>query len=341
MRNILPALSHDPARTKTRTAKAEADFKRRLKIAYRKVIEEVYLTIKPTSERPLSNSQAWAINSNRIDDLCVNEKLYYYDLDPKELMRLYDIIAEIMNRFLMVDKDGNFVNQYNPENLWFFAQYVEPSYVQGTEKARIEIAEQSYVYASLHGSLESVMLSETYQRRIGYVAAREFELMRGFTDSVIKEARVILSDAVAAGVSTKQAARTLYDRLSKVSPTGKNPVDIARAYRICQTEIPRAYRQAKQDEAENADVKYNIKSMIMPLSAFLKTSRKSHMKRHGDLVTYKEQKAFYDQAKNAINCHCSFVTVVLDEDGKPYSPSLVEKAKEQRDKMEKQFQEVF
>lgn len=333
MRNILPALSHDPARTKTRTAKAEADFKRRLKIAYRRVIEEVYLTIKPTSERPISNSQAWVINQDREEWLKVNEKLYYYNLDPKELMRLYDIIAEIIERFLMVDKNGNFVNQYNPENLWFFAQYVEPSYIQGTETARIEIAEQSYLYASMHGSFESIMLSETYQRRIGYVAAREFELMRGFTDSVIKEARIVLSDAIAAGVNTREAAKTLRDRVTKLSPTGHSPVDIGRANRICQTEITMAYRTAKSDEAKSADEKYGIKSMLMPLSAYLKTSRKTHVQRSGTLVTYKEQADFYSKSSNSCNCHCSAVVVVLDEDGQPYSPSLVKKAVEQREKI--------
>ena len=142
---------------------------------------------------------------------------------------------------------------------------------------------------------------------------------------MVKVSQQVLSEGVASGVSIRTMSKELQSRTESI-----HHLDSARALRIVQTEVPRALRHAKMDEQDNADTKFKIKSMVMHISAFMHTSRHWHMTRHGTLHTTEEQREWYLEPRNAINCHCSSVTVVLGEDGKPLSPKLVQKAIEQR-----------
>ena len=320
---VIPKFKEDPTGLKTKVAKAEADFRRRIKGAFAKIIKDVYLTLEPKKVK-INESARHFIG---------NAEYYYYNLSPTELSRLNQIIGDILYRFLMVDENGEYINEYNPDNLWFFAQYVKPSYEKGTRETMNDLIAQSLIYAQTHESLADILFSEEYTRRIGYLAAREFELMKGFTDETVKACRTILSDTIAAGASPRAAAKALRERVTLKTDKGTDRFDLARANRIAQTEIPGALRKAKQDEQDAADIKYDIKSMTMPISAFKRTSRRTHMARSGKLVTSEEQRQFYSRSGNSINCYCSAVTVVVDKNGHPVAPGVVKKAIDMRERL--------
>jgi hypothetical protein len=59
--------------------------------------------------------------------------------------------------------------------------YVQPAYQQGTAQSVANLSVQSAEYALSRPSLESVLLSDQYRRRIGRERSRQFEDMQGLT----------------------------------------------------------------------------------------------------------------------------------------------------------------
>lgn len=314
----LPRPTKDPTGLSSVEGKAFREFNRRIKAAYNEIIQKVILELSYRVIE-LNESAQYFVK---------NERVYRYDLDAGRLASLGDIIREIVDRWLLTDKEGNFVSPYNPSNLWFMSGYVNPAYQKGTMEAYSNLSIQVEAYKLAIPDFTSILFSEPYMRRIGLLAARQFENMKGFGDSMVKVTQQVLSDGVAAGIGVRDMAKQLQDRTADV-----HHLDSARALRIVQTEVPGALRKAKQQEAENSDEKYGIKSMLMPISAFMETSRPSHMARHGTLVTYQEQSEFYSLPKNSINCHCSTIVVVVDNAGQPLAPGLVNKAVQQRERI--------
>ena len=209
--------------------------------------------------------------------------------------------------------------------------YVEPAYIQGTAQEQVNLSVQSAAYAASRPDVESVMFSEPYQKRIGLVAAREFELMEGFTGDVTKSARQILSSGIAAGQSPTVMARSL-KKMFDTTPdeNGKYHGNMARANRIARTEITYALKTARLDESLSAETSLGLKTLQMHISALVPTTRRTHAARHGELFTQKEVREFYTVNGNAVNCLCTQASVVLGEDGKPLSTRSIERAKAQR-----------
>jgi hypothetical protein len=315
---MIPRPSKDPTGLSRVEGKAFRDFNKRIKAAYHEVIREVILKLQYRVIK-LNHSAQHFIG---------NDKIYRYELDAAVLATLGDRIREIIERFLLTDKNGLYVNPYNPETLWFMQMYVEAAYRKGTSEVHQNLSMQSETYRLAVPALTNLLYSEPYMRRVGLVAARQFENMKGFSDSMVKISQQVLSEGTAAGIGVREMAKQLQERTADI-----HHLDSARALRIVQSEIPGALRKAKAQEAESADEKFGIKSMLMPISAFMKTSRKTHIKRSGTLVTYQEQAQFYSKAKNSISCHCSVIVVVVDKNGIPLAPGLVKKAAEQRERL--------
>ncbi|MCP4991369.1 MAG: hypothetical protein GY928_36540 [Colwellia sp.] len=314
----LPRPTSDPTGLSKVEAKAYRDFNRRIKGAYAQIIRDVIMKLEYRVIKLNESAQHFV----------KNDKLYRYELDASILANLGGRIREIIDSWLMVDKYGNFVGPYNPETLWFMQMYVSGAYQKGSKEAYDNLSTQSEVYRLAIPAFIDLLQSEPYVRRVGLLAARQYEGMKGFSDSMVKVTQQVLSEGTAAGIGVREMAKQLQERTADI-----HHLDSARAVRIVQSEVPGALRKAKAQEAESADEKFGIKSMLMPISAFMKTSRKTHVKRSGTLVTYQEQAEFYSKAKNSISCHCSVIVVVVDKNGVPLAPGLVKKAEEQRERL--------
>lgn len=301
---MIPANHKSPTGTDKKVAGAQNNFKRRLNVIYREINNTV---IKPLESKQvaLNDSAAYILN-----------KEYVYQLDAQELNRLDEIIASIIDRNIMVDEFGMPVTRQTGERLWFFGQYVEAAYKQGTNQSVNELSAQSVIYDNAISSVEEVLYSPEYQTRIGLVAAREFNNMRGFTDDVIKEARFVLGDGIALGQGIDQISRRLKDRIG---------VSESRSRTIARTEITYALRKAKRDEAQSADNRLGIKSKLVWMASMLPNMRPWHFSRTGKLYTREEIDEIYSKPSEAINCRCTQLTVVLDDNGEPLNPKIVER----------------
>lgn len=89
-----------------------------------------------------------------------------------------------------------------------------------------------------------------------------------------------------------------------------------------------AMRIKRIDDEEAAALKYGTRYLLMQLSALSPSTRRSHAERHGKLYTFQEVRDWYASGSNIIGCKCSFVSVLVDAQGNPVVPGIVERARQ-------------
>lgn len=201
---------------------------------------------------------------------------------------------------------------------WFISSYVEPAYQQGTGMAQANIAIQVESYKLTRPTLAAILQTEAYRTRLGYVKARAFEEMKGLTAGMKKDYRTILTDGMAQGINPNIIAKQI---------AAQTDTSIVRARRIARTEITTALRRSRIDEAESATIDLGLNLRMMQLSALSATTRISHARRHAKLFTFEQARVWMSTSPNMINCKCTFVEVLVDADGKPWTPEIIAKAK--------------
>lgn len=246
----------------------------------------------------------------------INAK-YSFALDVELLTRILDMSASLTDDILLTG---------GIDDLWFFNAYGSVAYQRGTAQEYASLAKQSPVYAAAkQGSLQNVINTPEYRLRIGLIRAREFEELKGLSGQVKADMSRLLTDGIARGLNPLQIADNL---------TEQTGIEEFRARRIARTEITTALRRARMDESDDAVEKYNLRTMQMHLSALSPTTRRTHALRHGTLHTSEEQREWWAEDANSINCKCSTVSVLVGDDGKPLRPSILAGMREQRSKWE-------
>lgn len=295
---LLPRNIKDPTGQDARERKAIADFERRVKRAHS--------NIKALLER--QTYRVLTLNAAQ-----ETFKKYEFNVDEFAMDNIAADIARYIDAALL---DGG------ARDLWFLKEYVQPAYQQGTGQAHINLATQAESYAVSRPTLEVVLMSPAYVKRLAYVKAREFENMKGFTSGMTSRVSRVLMDGMAGGQNPKVIARALADELDG---------DLVRARRIARTEINTALRRARLDEADDATETLGIKTMMMQLSALSATTRLSHALRHSKLYTTAQVRVWMATSPNSINCKCTFVEVLVDDKGKPITPKVISLAVAQRE----------
>lgn len=229
----------------------------------------------------------------------VNERVYEYQISVPELR---EIIAELQRRL------GETPSQA-------VVDAAVEAYQEGTGIAVEELRGLTDQY---NREIVTVLSSDPWQRRVALMESRIFELMDGFEGDTGRELGRVLSQAVEIGQNPMEVKKTIRQRF-RVSDT--------RAERIARSEITQAYRRAKLDEAEDARERLGIRTMEMHMSALLPTTRESHAARHGNLYTPQEAREWWARDANSINCRCSVTSVLVDEDGNPTTPALVDRVR--------------
>lgn len=288
---IVPRSTSDPIGQAARIRRAELDFKRRLDQLARET-QALY------EERLVEGSQLVRV---------VNRQ-YEFLLDPAVLNVMASELTAMAERIFL---------EGGPDSLWYSLEYVIPAYTQGTAQQIANLGQQSPVYRASRPNIAALIQTPAYQRRIGYLRARQFELMEGFTGDVVKSVAIKLSDGMAQGLNPREVARTLAAEVR-----GQQ----YRANRIARTEIGNALRQARMDESDQAARDLGVRTLEMHVSALSPSSRATHIARHGRLFTTQEQRAWWAQGANSINCKCSTTAVLVDENNQPLTPGVIDRA---------------
>ncbi|WP_313124864.1 phage minor head protein, partial [Pseudescherichia sp.] len=155
------------------------------------------------------------------------------------------------------------------------------------------------------------------------VRTRVFEEMKNLSARTKSDMARILTDGIGRGQNPRDIAKRL---------TEQTGMEIGRAKRIARTEITTALRRARWDESDEAEAQYGIMTRQMHLSALSPTTRRKHALRHGHLYTTEEVRDWYSVDGNAINCKCTQVAVLVDADGRPLNPNVIDMAKKRLEK---------
>lgn len=295
---ILPRSIVDPTGQQRRVANAYKDIASRMRLIKRGML------------RILDQQQYKVVTLNAVN--AEQLKTYVFELDD---FTLANIDAEIA---LLVD---SLISEGAPQTNWMLSAYVTPAYQNGVALAYSNISVQSAEYLATKPTLESVLLSPAYRRRLGLTQSRVFNEMLGLSETM----KADLANTLTRGMALGQNPRKIADDI--VARVGVNE---SRAQRIAQTEIVGAMRTARREEAADAQERLGIRTMLMHLSALKSTSRASHVARHAKLYTIQEVANWYAIVPNPIFCYCTQVEVLVDEDGAPLTPSIIERAKAMR-----------
>lgn len=285
---ILPSRPADPTGVDALERKAMKAFARRFRLVGKAYIEAL----------------------NRIPAQPVANKSYTYQLDPLILHSIMNQTSSSVDAILL---------QGGESNLWFFESYVDVAYRRGTAQSYSNLARQSSAYRGAHGTLRSLLTQEPYRRRIALLAAREFEEMKGLSNQVKADMIRVLTDGLGRGLNPRDIAQRL---------TKQTRLSLGRANRIARTEITTALRRARMDETQDANERYGLVTKEMHYSALSPTTRISHAERHGNLYTIDQQREWWSQDANSINCKCTSISILVDPEGKPLFPDIVKRARD-------------
>lgn len=251
----------------------------------------------------LSRVQSWLLSEiDAIPVRVVNDARYDYQIDLGNLRR---ITTELAFR-LAGDADDEVVRQ------------TMAAYEEGTGQSVTNLSTISDDYTR---SITQVLSSQPYMRRTALIRARVFEEMQGFSGGVADDLGRVLSEAVENGLNPMALKSTLSERFD---------ISRSRAERIARTEITGALRRARLDEAQDAQTTLGIRTGMLWKSALLATTRASHAQRHGLIYSQQEVREFYSVDGNGINCRCTCFEVLLNAQGEPVTPRIVDRLQEQK-----------
>lgn len=196
-----------------------------------------------------------------------------------------------------------------------FAAIVAAAYEEGTLQSVTNLSGLTQRYTS---TMQDVIASDPYQRRIALVGARQLEEMAGFAGDTATDLSRTLMRAVQDGISPYELREHIVTRFDVAS---------SRAERIARTEVTTALRRARWDENEDARDRLGINTALLHLSALSPTTRATHAARHYHVYTPEEERAWYAINGNSINCKCAQTEVLLDENGNVMSKKIRERMK--------------
>ncbi len=211
------------------------------------------------------------------------------------------------------------------DNLWIFEQYIEVASRRGTAQAFANLGQQSAGYRSERMSMLDILRSDPHRRRMALLNARVYEEMRGLGDRVRTDMARVLTEGIGRGQNPRVIAKQLTEQAG---------IETRRANMLARTEITSALRRARWDEADDAEALYGLKTMEMHLSALSPTTRLTHAARHAKLYTREQVRDWWGEDGNSVNCKCTTVSVMVDADGKPVAPSIVDRARLVKQRME-------
>lgn len=284
---ILPKSDADPTGVAPIALKAIKDYTRRM----RRVLKVYLEALESIPAQPVVNAR------------------YTFDLDQSLISSIFTNIGFLVDEIL---NDGGSANP------WLFNSYVGVAYDRGVAQELTNLTRQSPAYGARRGTLAQVLQTPPYQRRVALVRARVFEEMKGLTETTKTQMSRVLTEGIASGRNPLEIADNL---------TQQAGIEAKRAARIARTETLTALRRARWDETEEASERYDAPTKQLHMSALKPTTRLTHAARHGRLFTTDEVRDWYADGANAINCYCSQIAVLVDEDGEPLNSTILARAR--------------
>jgi SPP1 gp7 family putative phage head morphogenesis protein len=252
--------------------------------------------------------------------------VYDYQITASELEELERRIRAVINDELLE-------TQFNrmPPN-WWWQDVIEVPYREGVADEVVEFnrlvtaelvrlrAERGLSTQTL--DLSQVLTSSEYLDALDNVYVRNFGTIRTLSDRTADQVIQQLNDGISAGNTPTEIASAISERFD---------VSRSSAQRTADTEINRAYNDARLDATEVAAQQTGLRAGVLHLSALIPTTRSAHAARHGNAYTVAQQRQWWNSDVNRINCHCSTRSVLIDRQGRVIDVELQEELRAERE----------
>lgn len=200
---------------------------------------------------------------------------------------------------------------------WYWKEDVERPYRQGTaEEVRdfnLLIAGAVAAGVTVGGlppqavPIEQVLLSEPYRSSLNSAQVENFASIKTLSERTASQVLQRINSGIQAGESPTLIANEISERFDVAKSSAK---------RISDTEINKAYNNAKMDATRLLGDRTQLRAAVIHISALLPTTRATHAARHGNTYTVADQMSWWNEGSNRINCKCSVESVLIDRKGK-------------------------
>lgn len=252
--------------------------------------------------------------------------IYDYQITAAEFEQLERNIREVIGDQLLE-------TQFNrmPPN-WWWQDVIEVPYRQGTAEEIVEFnrlvttelvrtrAARGLVTQRLE--IGQVLQSSEYLEALDKVFVRNFGTIKTLSDRTADQVIQQINQGISAGNTPTEIRKSITKRFD---------VSRSSAKRIADTEVNRAYNDARLNATEIAAKQTGLRAGVLHLSALLPTTREEHGDRHGDAFTVAQERMWWDSGTNRINCHCSTRSVLIDPKGKVIDIELQEELQVERE----------
>ena len=222
-----------------------------------------------------------------------------YGLTPEQMQAISAELLVAVERWIASGRE--------PAYSFWWNTYDQQAAQLGSAQSAANLTNLSASYAASR-SLEQIIYSTAYKTRLGMAQIRSYEYWTGLATAQKTELAQIIGRAVVDGKNPKAVRTEIMERLG---------VGRARAALYAQTDITNTLREARQAEADYAEVELGLKLGLLWTSALLPTTRAWHASRNGKVYTTDQVKEFYSKNGNRYRCHCGQTECLLDAAGKP------------------------
>lgn len=245
------------------------------------------------------------------------DTVYEYDYDETDLDRAV--------RFTLNNELLDTQNVEKPFN-WYWDPAIELPYRQGTTE---EVRDFSLLIAGVvvaglpapETSVQDVLLSQEYQKRVTSAKVSGFTSVKGLNDRTANQVLQMMNAGLQAGNTPSTIAAGISERFNVAKSSAK---------RIAETEINKAYNDAKLDATKLLGKRTGLRAGVIHVSALLPTTRTSHAARHGNAYTVDNQLQWWNSGTNRINCHCSTRSVLIDRSGNVVQSEIQDEIRDQK-----------
>lgn len=279
----------DPTRQAGNRLKAKAEISRRVRSTRQSVLN--------------------LVNQIPVGDITVNRASYKYELDAIALNDIFDSISLLITQALGLDN----------RNSWFFDAYIGSAWQSGVAQSYTRLKSLTDIFMPDMSSalnLPAFLASPINTRAYQILSSRTFNNMEGFASQAAGSLSRILGEGVANGYSPRKISSLINKEYDKIEGF--------RSLRIARTEVNNAYNEARYESARDARDRLGVEVRVMHVSALVPATRPSHAKRHGHLYTLEEQREWWAEGSNKINCLCSTVEILF-VDGEPTQKKLIKR----------------
>lgn len=303
---------HDPTGQARNRFKATRLLQNRLTLAERKV-KALFRTVPRTRRR-----EAVIRNVEQVT-------VYDYQITATELEQLDQQIRALVREELLETQ----MERMPPG--WWWQDVIELPYRQGTAEEVVDfnsLITAAIIALGLKRGLQvrkldvgQVLQSLEYQTALNNVYVRNFSNIKTLTDRTADQVVGVINRGMEAGLTPTEIGQQISDRFD---------VSRSSAQRTAVTEVNKAYTDARMDAGDVAAAQTGLRAAVLHISALLPTTRKHHADRHGNSYTTAQQRKWWSEGVNRINCHCSVRSVLVDARGRVIDIELQEEIKAER-----------